>query len=107
VRFHPGPHAADGFAQALTERGEPVVHARWNFGVDAASDQAVSFKLPQRLGQHLLADAANAFQETGKPHFLLAVKSIDHQQRPFVGHALQDLADERLLLRRWDRRLIL
>lgn len=79
MRFHPLPDAADGLPQTLTERGELVIHARWDLCMDTACHQAVTFELPQGLGQHLLADVANALAEPGEPHFILAIKRVDDE----------------------------
>lgn len=80
VCLHPRPHAADGLSQALSDRRQRIVPAGRDIGVDAACQQAVPFKLPQGLGQHRLADTANALAEPGEPHFTLALERVDDEQ---------------------------
>jgi hypothetical protein len=68
--------------------------------VDVARDETVAFELAQRLRQHLVAHPADATLKIGEAQLALAVERLDHQKCPFVGNALQDLVQERLLFGR-------
>lgn len=58
--FPPFAQGNQGLAEAAAERRQCIVHARWNFLVVGARDDAVQFHFFQLLDQHFVADASHA-----------------------------------------------
>jgi hypothetical protein len=92
--FGPDPDAAEGGAEAAAERCELVFDARRDDGIDGAPDQPVTFHLTYGFGEHLLADAGDEPAELGEANRAVLLKDFEDQHGPFVGDALDDLADE-------------
>ena len=65
--------------------------------MNVACHEPVTLELPQRLGEHLLADAAHALPERAESHFAPLTKRIDDEQGPLVGDAVEHLVDQRRL----------
>src|SRR5262245_56007815 len=53
VLLRPLPYSAEGFAEALAQRGEGVIDVGRDDRADGAGDQPVRLHLPDRLGEHL------------------------------------------------------
>src|SRR5688572_23622971 len=96
----PDPDAAKRRAEAFPERGQPIVHARGDDGMDAARHEPVALELAESFGQHALADAVDALAQAGEAHLFLAFQGIDDEERPAVSDALENLAHELALLGR-------
>jgi hypothetical protein len=71
-----------------------------NHRVHGAEHQAVALELAQR--EHALADAVDAVAELGEAAALVG-QQRDDQQRPLVGHPVEDLAHLAVVFgrRRW------
>jgi len=94
VFFSPDPDAAEGFAEAVAERGEAVVDVWGDDGVDGAGDEAVGLHLAEGLGEHLLADVADELAELGEAEGAVFGEDVEEEHGPLVGDAGDDLADE-------------
>jgi hypothetical protein len=60
--------------------------------VHGAPDEPVALEVPERLGEHALADAVDLALELGEPQGP-ALEQRDGQQRPLVGDPVEDLSD--------------
>ena len=96
VGGHPLPDPTDCFAQIPAHCCDGVVHVWRNDRMHTARHEPVALQLAQRLGQHLLADAADQFAKACEPNRITGLERIDHKERPFIGHAVEKLSDEPL-----------
>lgn len=90
------PHAdaIDRVAKSQPRVREVIVHSGWNGRVHSAFDDAIAFHRPERLGQHLLADAVHLAQQHTEPDRSLR-QDVDDEQRPLVGDFNKDFARQR------------
>ena len=94
----PFPDTANGLAEAFAEGGQLVVDVRRDDRVDAARDETIALHLPERLGEHLLADPADLPAQLREANHAVLAEDIDDQKRPLVGDATEHLVHERFLL---------
>src|SRR5690606_35964579 len=87
----PGDERLDGAEQAAAERGELVVDPGRDDGVHGAGDEPVALQPAERAGEHPLADAVDRPPQLGEPAGA-AAEQLDHQQRPLVGQAVEQVA---------------
>jgi hypothetical protein len=84
VILGPARQCPHGTEQCLAQLRQPVLDAGRRAGEATACDQAVVLEAPQRLGQHLLADPADALHQLAMPARPLAQRGYD-DDRPRVG----------------------
>ena len=98
--LRPSAKRMQGIDQRSAEAGERIFHFRRDDRVDFADDQPIAFQTAERLGEHLLRDAAD-----GSAQFSVALRSVrqdlDDERGPFVGYSIED--DARRTLRFQDR----
>src|SRR5690606_35073792 len=90
----PGPDTAERFAEAVAEIGELVFDSRRDHRVDGALDQTVALHLPQRLGQHLLADTRDLAADLGEAQRSVIGEDFENQHSPLVGNLADHVVDE-------------
>ena len=78
--------------QRRAERRERVVHARRHDRVDGAVTRPSRSSWRSVTREHPLADAVDLAAQLGEAQ-RPAVEQGDHEQRPLVGDAVEDLAD--------------
>ncbi len=64
--------------------------------MDGSDEEPIPFHLTNRLGQHLLADAACEFTETGEAQFAVFRQHFEDDHGPFVGNAADQFVDQHL-----------
>src|SRR5262245_63622807 len=88
----PVDQRGDRVEQAGAQPRELVVDPGWHHGVHRAGDEAIPFELAQGEGEHPLADAVDLPAQLAEaPH--PAAEQLDHEQRPFVAQAVEQVAD--------------
>lgn len=80
----------DGLPKAAPKRRQRIFHRHRHGWRDLARHQSVALERPQRLGQHLLGDAADAGAKLGEAQGSI-VERQHHQHGPFVGDAPEHL----------------
>ena len=81
----------DRLGQRPAERGQRIIDADRNGGMDRAFYQSIAFEALQRLGQHLLGESADVASEMIEPHWTV-LQPIEHQERPLVGQPVEHQA---------------
>src|SRR5262245_54289190 len=74
----------DDRLQGFARRGQRIFHFRRNLRIDFSSNNAVAFKLPQVLGEHLLRYAAQAAAQLAKAAYA-GEQLAQNQKLPLPG----------------------
>jgi hypothetical protein len=92
MRACPGDQGADCLQQASAERGEPVLDAGRDDGVDGAGHQPVAFQVAKGQRQHPLADPLDLAAQLTEPAGT-ASEQFHHQERPLVCQPVKQVPD--------------
>lgn len=84
----PGAEFLEDRDKCFAEFSYGILHPGWHFGIDVTGDNAVFFKLPKLLGEHLGIDPRQSFLQFTETHHIIREMPED-EWLPFAPDYLE------------------